>query len=136
MPVDIPEPPKKQPHPLEKKIKRVLENKVWIEPEDKLDDEFQETGRKALPGGMIELPDNYEDKQNKTRVGRIVAVGEGWVDPNGIHHPVNVSPGERVLFMKYRGQDATVDGYKCVVVLYNEILAVLHDDEKVDLADV
>jgi chaperonin GroES len=117
----------------DKAIARTLEAKVWIEPEDKIDDEFHgETGRKATAGGLIELPENYEDKANRTRIGIVRAVGEGWYDSNGTLHPLKLQVGDRVLFMKYKGQDATVDGVQYIIVHYNEILAVLHPKTRVD----
>jgi chaperonin GroES len=115
-------------------IERTLEDKVWIQPEDFIDDEFHGKNR-VTPGG-IALPDNYDDKQNKTRCGIVKAVGDGWYDFAGVLHPLCVKVGERVLFMKYKGQDAEVDGVKYIVVSYKEILAVLHPVAKPNLTAV
>jgi chaperonin GroES len=104
-------------------IDEVMEGKVWIQPDDDLDEEFHEKEKKT-PGGIV-LPDNYEDKDNRTRVGVVRGTGSGWYDLQGGFHKTNLKPGDRVLFMKYKGQFATVDGHKYIVVHHSEVLARL-----------
>jgi chaperonin GroES len=52
-------------------------------------------------GGIL-LPDTA---QEKPREGTVVAAGPGKADENGNINPLNVKPGDRVLFSSYAGTE-------------------------------
>ena len=51
--------------------------------------------------GLV-IPDTAREKP---QLGEVVAVGPGKLDDNGKRQPVDVKPGDRVLYAKYSGQE-------------------------------
>jgi chaperonin GroES len=72
-------------------------------------------------GGIV-LPDTAKDKP---REGKVVAAGEGRVLENGERRPLEVKPGDRVLFSSYSGSEVQVDDKDYLILKEEEILAVL-----------
>jgi chaperonin GroES len=64
--------------------------------------EEQETTR----GGII-IPETAKEKPQE---GEILAVGRGKIKEDGKVIPLDVKPGDRVLFGKYSGTDIVIDG--------------------------
>jgi chaperonin GroES len=52
-------------------------------------------------------------------------VGSGKLLETGERVPVEVKPGERILFGKYSGAEIKVDGDEYLILKEDEILAVL-----------
>jgi chaperonin GroES len=73
-------------------------------------------------GGII-IPDTAKEKPLE---GRVVAAGPGKVDEDGKLRPLDVKPGDRVLFSKYAGTEVTLDGEEHLIVREEDVLAVLH----------
>ena len=71
--------------------------------------------------GII-IPDTAKEKPQE---GRVVAAGPGKVDDEGKRHPLDVSPGDRILFSRYAGTEIDVDGDPHLIVRENDVLAVL-----------
>lgn len=63
--------------------------------------------------------------QEKTSEGVVVAVGTGIVLENGTVRPLDVKPGDKVLFDKYAGGDVTIHGEEFVVMRENGIICIL-----------
>lgn len=63
--------------------------------------------------------------QEKTSEGVVVAVGSGIVLENGTVRPLDVKPGDKVLFDKYAGGDVTIHGEEFVVMRENGIICIL-----------
>jgi chaperonin GroES len=78
----------------------------------------QETKSK---GGII-IPDTAKEKPVE---GTVVAVGNGKVLKNGKVRPLDVKPGDRILFGKYSGTEIKVDGVEHVLLNEDDVLAVL-----------
>ena len=57
-------------------------------------------------GGIV-IPDTAKEKPLE---GRVVAVGNGKVLENGKVRPLDIKPGDRVLFIKYAGNEVKIDG--------------------------
>ncbi len=57
-------------------------------------------------GGII-IPDTAKEKPQE---GEVVAVGPGATDEKGQVQPLEVKPGDRVLFGKWSGTEVTIDG--------------------------
>ncbi len=74
----------------------------------------------VAPGGII-IPDTAKEKPQK---GEVIAVGLGKVNENGTRQPMDVKPGDRVLFGKYGGSDVVIDGEDYLIMRENEILGI------------
>jgi len=72
-------------------------------------------------GGMF-LPDNSKEKPQR---GEVLAVGPGKVDESGVHQPMTLSVGQKVLFAKYSGTDVKIDGVEYLILSERDILAVI-----------
>jgi len=72
-------------------------------------------------GGII-IPDTAKEKPQQ---GEIVAVGPGAPDENGQVRPLDVKPGDRVLFGKWSGTEVKIDGEDVLIMKESDILGVL-----------
>jgi chaperonin GroES len=74
----------------------------------------------VAPGGII-IPDTAKEKPQK---GEVIAAGQGKVNANGKRQPMDVKPGDRVLFGKYSGSDVVIDGEDYLIMREDEILGI------------
>jgi chaperonin GroES len=72
-------------------------------------------------GGII-IPDTAKEKPAE---GKVIAVGNGRVQDDGKVRPLDVKPGDRVLFGKYSGTEVKVDGEEHLILREDDILVVL-----------
>ena len=72
-------------------------------------------------GGII-IPDTAKEKPQQ---GEIVAVGPGARDENSALVPLDVKPGDRVLFGKWSGTEVKIDGEELLIMKESDILGVL-----------
>ncbi len=72
-------------------------------------------------GGII-IPDTAKEKPQE---GEIVAVGPGGRDENGKLIPIDVKPGDRVLFGKWSGTEVKIDGEELLIMKESDIMGVL-----------
>src|SRR5688572_8880266 len=72
-------------------------------------------------GGII-IPDTAKEKPQE---GEIIAVGPGARDENGKVQPLDVKPGNRVLFGKWSGTEVKIDGEELLIMKESDILGVL-----------
>jgi chaperonin GroES len=72
-------------------------------------------------GGLV-LPDAAKEKPLQ---GRVLSVGDGRLLPDGSRARQQVNEGDRVLFSKYAGVEAFVNGEELLIMSENDILAVL-----------
>jgi chaperonin GroES len=72
--------------------------------------------------GSIIIPDSAKEKPQQ---GEVVAVGSGKLDEKGARVPMDVKPGDRILFGKYSGSETKVDGQEYVIFREDEILGVI-----------
>jgi chaperonin GroES len=72
-------------------------------------------------GGII-IPDTAKEKPQE---GEIVAVGPGHRDDDGKLTPLDVKPGERVLFGKWSGTEVKIDGEDLLIMKESDILGVV-----------
>lgn len=75
----------------------------------------------TVRGGII-IPDTAKEKPQQ---GEVVGVGDGKVLEDGKRAPIDVKPGDRILFGKYSGSEVKIDGDEYLVVREDEILGVL-----------
>jgi chaperonin GroES len=76
--------------------------------------EEQETTR----GGII-IPDTAKDKPQE---GEVLAVGKGKIKEDGKILPLDVKPGDRILFGKYAGTEIKIDGQEYLIIREDEVL--------------
>ena len=74
-----------------------------------------------IRGGII-IPDTAKEKPQE---GEVVAAGEGKYKEDGTRQPLDVKPGDRVLFGKYSGSEIKIDGEEFLIMREDEILGVL-----------
>jgi chaperonin GroES len=72
-------------------------------------------------GGII-IPDTAKEKPQQAMVE---AVGSGKILEDGNRAPIDVKPGDRILFGKYSGAEIKIDGSEYLVLREDEILAIL-----------
>jgi chaperonin GroES len=81
-------------------------------------------------GGII-IPDTAKEKPIQ---GEVVAVGPGGRDEAGKVTPLDLKPGDRVLFGKWSGTEVKIDGEDLVIMKESDIFGVLEGSAKVKAA--
>lgn len=81
-------------------------------------------------GGII-LPDAAQEKPMEAEV---VSTGSGLRDETGKLVPLDVKPGDRVLFSKWSGTEVTIDGEELLVVKESDIMGVISSSKKAKAA--
>ena len=74
-------------------------------------------------GGII-VPDSAKEKPQR---GKVIAAGDGKVSEDGTRIPLDVKAGDFVLFGKYTSQEVKVDGEEYLIMLEDEVLAIIDD---------
>src|SRR5271155_4735752 len=69
-------------------------------------------GEEKTKGGII-IPDTVKEKPQE---GEVVAVGPGARDESGKLTPVELKPGDRVLFGKGSGSEGKIDGEELLIL--------------------
>jgi chaperonin GroES len=72
-------------------------------------------------GGII-IPDSAKEKPQE---GKVIAVGNGKVLENGSVQPLDVKKGDRVLFSKYAGTEANIEGEEHLIIREDDVLGVI-----------
>ena len=80
-----------------------------------------ENGVEKTKGGII-IPDTAKEKPEQ---GKIVAVGKGKVNDDGMLMPVGVKVGDTILFGKYSGSEIKLDGEEHLIMREEDILGVV-----------
>jgi chaperonin GroES len=74
--------------------------------------------KETVKGGII-IPDTAKEKPQE---GEVIAVGAGKIE-KGERVPLDVKPGDRVLFGKYSGTDIKIEDEEYLILREEEILA-------------
>src|SRR3981081_541586 len=82
--------------------------------------------QETLRHGTI-IPDSAKEKPQE---GEVIAVGNGKRLENGTLVPLDVKPGDRILFGKYSGSDTKLDGQEYMIMREDEILGILDKQPK------
>ena len=72
-------------------------------------------------GGII-IPDSAKEKPAE---GKVIAVGKGKIGEDGKLQPLDVKPGDRILFSKYASTEVKVDGEETLIMREDDILGVI-----------
>lgn len=89
-----------------------LGNRVVVEPVE----------QEEVTSGGIVLPETAKEKPQK---GKVLSIGPGERDEDGKRIPLDVAPGDTVLFAKYAGTEIKVDGKKLLILKESDILAIV-----------
>lgn len=74
-------------------------------------------------GGII-IPDTAKEKPQR---GMVIATGSGTALDDGRRVPLDVKPGDLILFGKYTNQEVKLGGEEYLVMREDDVLAVLDD---------
>jgi chaperonin GroES len=74
-------------------------------------------------GGII-IPDTAKEKPMQ---GEVIAVGPGARDESGKLQPLDVKPGDRVLFGKWSGTEVKIDGEELLIMKESDVMGVIED---------
>lgn len=77
----------------------------------------------TLRGGII-LPDSAKKKQE---TAKILAVGKGKLNKDGLMVPCSVNVGDVVLMDKYSGQEVTLDNEEYLILNADDIIAIIEE---------
>jgi chaperonin GroES len=80
-----------------------------------------EEGEIKLSSGII-IPDSAKEKPQE---GEVIAVGKGKSNDKGETFPLDVKPGDKVLFGKYSGTEIKIDGEEFLIMREEEVLGIV-----------
>src|SRR5271155_5703294 len=72
-------------------------------------------------GGII-IPDTVKEKPQE---GEVVAVGPGARDDSGKLMPIELKPGDRVLFGKWSGTEVKIDDEELLIMKETDVMGVI-----------
>src|SRR5499426_855327 len=72
-------------------------------------------------GGII-IPDTAQEKPMQ---GEVIAVGPGGRDETGKLIPIDVKPGDVVLFGKWSGTEVKIDGEDLLIMKESDMMGVI-----------
>ena len=72
--------------------------------------------------GGLYIPDTAKEKPIEAQV---IAVGNGKILEDGKVRPLDIKPGDRVLFSKYAGTEIKIDGTEHLMMREEDILGVI-----------
>ena len=99
----------------DKKLSRLrpLEDRLVVEALDE---------KETTASGLI-IPETVS--KEKPQKGKVLYVGPGKVDNQGKRVPMEVAPGDQVLFTKYGPTEVKFDGREYLILSQSDILAVI-----------
>ncbi len=77
--------------------------------------------QKQTASGIV-IPDTAGERPEQ---GEVVAIGSGRLLQDGSIRPLQVKPGEKVLFGKYAGQTVKIDEQEFLVLREEDVLGVI-----------
>ena len=75
----------------------------------------------TTPTGIV-IPDTAKEKPQE---GEVLAAGKGRITNEGKILPLDVKPGDRVLFGKYAGTDVIIEGEELMILREEEVFGIL-----------
>jgi chaperonin GroES len=80
----------------------------------------------AKSAGGIIIPDTVKEKPQQ---GEVIAVGPGGRDESGKLVPIDVKPGDRVLFGKWSGTEVKIADQDYLIMKESDVMGVLVETE-------
>ena len=81
--------------------------------------------QKQVRGGII-IPDTAKEEPQQ---GEVISVGDGKINDD-TRRPLDVKPGDRILFGKYSGSEIKIDDQEYLIMREDEILGVFASASK------
>jgi chaperonin GroES len=78
-------------------------------------------GEDKTKGGII-IPDTAKEKPQE---GEVIAVGPGARDESGKLVPLDLKPGDRVLFGKWSGTEVKIDREDLLIMKESDVMGVI-----------
>ncbi|MBI2586859.1 MAG: co-chaperone GroES [Rhodospirillales bacterium] len=78
--------------------------------------------QEAKTAGGIIIPDTAQEKPME---GEVVAIGSGARAEDGTVTPLDVKPGDRILFGKWSGSEVKIDGEEMMIMKESDILGII-----------
>ncbi len=72
-------------------------------------------------GGIV-LPDTVKEKPQE---GEVIAIGSGKLLETGQRVPIDLKPGDRILFSKYAGNEVKIDDVEYLIMREADVLGVI-----------
>jgi chaperonin GroES len=72
-------------------------------------------------GGII-IPDTAKEKPME---GEVIAVGPGGRDESGKLIPIDLKPGDRILFGKWSGTEVKIDGEELLIMKESDVMGII-----------
>ena len=72
-------------------------------------------------GGVI-IPDTAKEKPQE---GEVIAAGPGARNESGKVTPLDLQPGDRILFGKWSGTEVKIDGEELLIMKESDIMGVI-----------
>lgn len=70
----------------------------------------------------IVLPDTAKEKPQE---GEVIAVGSGKLLETGQRVPIDLKPGDKILFSKYAGNDVKIDDVEYLIMRESDVLGAI-----------
>jgi chaperonin GroES len=74
-------------------------------------------------GGII-IPDTAKEKPQE---GEVIAAGPGARNESGKVTPLDLQPGDRILFGKWSGTEVRIDGEDLLIMKESDIMGVIEE---------
>jgi chaperonin GroES len=78
-------------------------------------------GEEKTASGLF-IPDSAKEKPQQ---GVVVARGKGKVREDGTVQPLDLNPGDKILFGKYSGTAVKIEGEEFLIMREDDVLGVL-----------
>ena len=72
-------------------------------------------------GGIL-IPDTAKEKPQE---GEVIAVGSGTLNDKGELRPLDVKPGDRILFGKWSGTEVKLEGEDLLIMKESDIMGIV-----------
>ncbi|MCS6931678.1 MAG: co-chaperone GroES [Acetobacteraceae bacterium] len=79
------------------------------------------TAEEKTAGGII-IPDTAKEKPQE---GEVIAVGPGARNERGEIVPLDVKPGDRILFGKWSGTEVKIGGEELLIMKESDIMGIV-----------
>ncbi|MBY0337251.1 MAG: co-chaperone GroES [Acetobacteraceae bacterium] len=79
------------------------------------------TAEEKTVGGII-IPDTAKEKPQE---GEVLAVGSGTVNEKGEVRPLDVKPGDRILFGKWSGTEVKINGEELLIMKESDVMGIV-----------
>ena len=80
-------------------------------------------GEEDQTAGGIIIPDTAQEKPSE---GKIVAVGPGTRDKDGNLVPLELKVGDTILFGKWSGTEARIDGEELLIMQESDVMGIIN----------